>query len=209
MKILIADDHELIRGGIKRLLTDSFDNVQTGEASTAEGVLDSLLKTKWDILILDMNLSGRSGLDVLKEIKRRGIKIPVLVLSMYPEEQFAVRAIKAGAVGYITKGGDAQELVKAIEKVATGGRYISSSVAEKLAEAIDAGADQPAASILSDREFEVFRLIAAGKTVGEISRMLKRSVKTISTHRTHILQKMNLENNAGIMHYAHQHKLLE
>ncbi len=209
MKILIADDHELMRQGIKRLLGDSFDDLQTGEARTVEGVLDSVEQNSWDMLILDMNLYGQSGLDVLKELKRRQKKIPVLVLSMYPEEQFAVRAIKAGAVGYISKGGDSQELVDAIRKVASGGRYISASVAEKLAEALGTPSDQTPASILSDREFEVFRLLAAGKTVGEISRMLKRSVKTISTHRTHILQKMNLENNAGIMQYAVQHKLLE
>lgn len=209
MKILIADDHELIRGGIKRLLGDSFEGVHTGEAATAEEALNSIETNTWDILILDMNLSGQSGLEVLKELRRRENKVPVLVLSMYPEEQFAVRAIKAGAVGYITKGGDAQELVEAIRKVLAGGRYISSSVAEKLADAIDTGSDQPAASLLSDREFEVFRLLASGKTVGKISRILNRSVKTISTHRTHILQKLNLENNASIMQYALVHKLLE
>ncbi len=160
-------------------------------------------------MILDINLSGQSGLEVLKELRRQGNKIPVLVLSMYPEEQFAVRAIKAGAVGYITKGGDAQELVEAIKKVTAGGRYISSSVAEKLAGAIDTGSNQTLASLLSDREFEVFRMIASGKSVGEISRILNRSVKTISTHRTHILQKMNLGNNASLMAYALEHKLLE
>ncbi len=209
MNILIADDHELIRGGIKRLLSDSFEHLQFGEATNGPEVFEFIEKKSWDILILDLNLSGQSGLEVLKELKRRESKVPVLVLSMYPEEQFAVRVIKAGAAGYATKGGSTSDLVDAVKKIASGGKYITSSVAEKLIDAVDAGLDQTPDSVLSDREFEIFKLIASGKTVGEIARMLNRSVKTISTHRAHILQKMNLENNASIMQYAVSHKLGE
>lgn len=207
MRILIADDHELIREGIKRILADAHDIRYVGEARIAHEVIAALEQEHWDMVVLDINLPGRSGLDVLKEIKQRFPDIPVLILSMYPEDQYAVRMIKAGAVGYINKGSAATDLLQAIRKVAAGGKYINTSVAEKLAEAVDTGG--PPHTLLSDREFEIFRLLASGKTVGEIALLLSRSVKTISTHRSHILSKMNLNNNAEIMQYAFEHKLLD
>lgn len=207
MQILIGDDHELIREGIKRIFADASDIECVGEARNAHEVIAALEQQSWDIVVLDINLPGRSGLDVLKEIKQRFPDIPVLILSMYPEDQYAVRMIKAGAVGYVNKGSAATELLQAIRKVSAGGKYINASVAEKLVEAVDTGG--PSHANLSDREFEIFRLLASGKTVGEIAGMLNRSVKTISTHRSHILSKMNLNNNAEIMQYALEHKLLD
>ncbi len=202
MRILIADDHELIRAGVKRILADAQEIQHVGEARDAEQVLSILERESYDILVLDINLAGRSGLELLKDLKHRYPKLPVLMLSMYPEAQFAVRVIKAGAIGYVNKASAATELVTAIRKIATSGKYINPTVAEQLAEAVDAGTEKEPHEFLSDREFEVFNLIGKGKTISEIAALLHRSVKTISTHRTHILTKMNLHNNAEIMQYV-------
>ncbi|MBX2992520.1 MAG: response regulator transcription factor [Bacteroidetes bacterium] len=209
MDVLIADDHQLIREGIKYMLSEAPEVGVIGEARNAEEILAQIAGHPWDVLVLDINLPGRSGLDVLKEIRVKHPKLPVLILSMYPEDQFAVRVIKAGAAGYLTKSSAAKELVDALRKIASGGKYINEAVAEKLAEAVDAGISATPHERLSDREFEIFKLIGSGKTVGEIAELLKRSVKTISTHRTHILEKMNLHNNADIMQYVIEHKLTE
>lgn len=209
MNILIADDHQLIREGIKFIVREAPEIENVGEARNAEEIFNELGKRTWDIVVLDINLPGRSGLDILKELHMRFPTLPVLMLSMYPEEQFAVRVIKAGAAGYITKGSAATELVLALRKIAQGGKYINASVAERLAASFGDITGRPPHELLSDREFEIFKLLAAGKTVGEIGQMLGRSVKTISTHRTHILEKMNLQNNAEIMQYALEHKLVE
>lgn len=209
MNILIADDHQLIREGIKFIVREAPEIENVGEARNAEEIFNELGKRTWDIVVLDINLPGRSGLDILKELHMRFPALPVLMLSMYPEEQFAVRVIKAGAAGYITKGSAATELVLALRKIAQGGKYINASVAERLAASFGDITGRPPHELLSDREFEIFKLLAAGKTVGEIGQMLGRSVKTISTHRTHILEKMNLQNNAEIMQYALEHKLVE
>ncbi len=208
MRILIGDDHELIREGIKRLLSDASDVTTIGDARDAEEVLTALGHEHWDLLVLDINLPGRSGLDALKEIKQRYPKLPVLILSMYPEEVFAIRVMKAGAAGYISKARAADELATAIRTITAGGKYISPALAEHLAEAVDGKMAQAPHDLLSTREFEVFKLIASGKTVGEIAEILHRSVKTISTHRTHVLEKMHLHNNAEIVQYAVEHKLL-
>lgn len=208
MRILIGDDHELIREGIKRLLSDTSDVSDVGGVRDAAEVLTALERERWDLLILDINLPGRSGLDVLQEIKQRYPKLPVLILSMYPEELFAVRVMKAGAAGYISKAGAADELATAIRTIAAGGKYISPTLAEHLADAVHSKIAQAPHELLSTREFEVFKLIASGKTVGEIARILHRSIKTISTHRTHILEKMHLRNNAEIMQYAVEHRLM-
>lgn len=209
MDILIADDHQLIREGIKHILHEAQEVRTVGEAETAQEVFDKVEKHPWDVVILDINFPGRSGLEVLKELRQKHPKLPVLILSMYPEDQFAVRVIKAGAVGYITKSSAAKELVTALRRISNGGKYINDSVAERLADAVDDGIETQSHARLSDREFQVFKLIASGKTVGEIASLLNRSVKTISTHRTHILEKMALQNNADIMQYALEHKLVE
>lgn len=209
MDVLIADDHQLIREGIKYMLSEAPEIGAIGEAKNAAEIFEQIEMRPWDVLVLDINLPGRSGLDVLKELRAKNPKLPVLILSMYPEDQFAVRVIKAGAAGYLTKSSAAKELVDALRKIASGGKYINAAVAEKLAEAVDDGIVSTPHERLSDREFEIFKLIGSGKTVGEIAELLNRSVKTISTHRTHILEKMNLHNNADIMQYVFEHKLTE
>lgn len=209
MDVLIADDHQLIREGIKYMLSEAPEIGTIGEAKNAAEIFEQIETRPWDVLVLDINLPGRSGLDVLKELRAKHPRLPVLILSMYPEDQFAVRVIKAGAAGYLTKSSAAKELVDALRKIASGGKYINAAVAEKLAEAVDDGIVSTPHERLSDREFEIFKLIGSGKTVGEIAELLNRSVKTISTHRTHILEKMNLHNNADIMQYVFEHKLTE
>lgn len=180
-----------------------------GEASNAQEALDRVWKEPWDVVVLDITMPGRSGLEVLREIKKSSPKLPVLVLSMHPENQFAVRVLKRGAAGYMTKESAPGELVGAIRKVLAGGRYVSSALAEKLASYLATDTQKPAQELLSDREFQVLRLIASGKIVSEIGRELSLSVKTISTYRTRILEKMGMKNNAELMHYAMQHQLVE
>ncbi len=209
MKVLIVDDHQIVREGLKRILHQASDIDEVSEAENARQLLDVLETQHWDVVILDINMPGKSGLDVLKEIKHRYPKLPVLILSMYPENQFAVRMIKQGASGYLTKASAASELIQAIRKVYQGGKYISPSVADKLAEALGPETDKPGHESLSDREFQVFRFIATGMTVGEIAVELNLSVKTISTYRTKILEKMKLRNNADIVQYAVRFKLIE
>jgi len=194
---------------LKQILADQFKNAVFGEARNAPEALNLAWKEKWDIVVLDITMPGRSGLEVLRELKKTRPKLPVLVLSMHPESQFAVRVLKRGAAGYMTKESAPEELVGAIKKVLAGGRYVSSSLAEKLATYL-AGDDQKSPQeLLSDREFQVLRLIASGKMVGEIARELALSVKTISTYRTRILEKMGMKKNAELMHYAMQHQLVE
>jgi DNA-binding NarL/FixJ family response regulator len=207
MNILIADDHELIREGLKRILGEAGEIDAVGEAEDAASLLVQLRNNKWDVLVLDINMPDRSGLEVLKDVRKDYPGLPVLVLSMYPEEQYAIRVMKAGASGYLTKSGASSDLISALIKLHQGGRYISATLADRLADELDRNSDQPPHETLSDREFEVFKLIADGKTVGEIAENLSLSVKTISTYRTHILGKMNLRNNAEIMHYAMEHHM--
>lgn len=207
MNILIADDHELIREGLKRILHEAGEIKAVGEAVDAASLLVQLRKREWDVLVLDINMPDRSGLEVLKEIRKDYPGLPVLVLSMYPEEQYAIRVMKAGASGYLTKSGASSDLISALIKLHQGGRYISATLADRMAEELERKSDQLPHESLSDREFEVFNLIADGKTVGEIAAKLSLSVKTISTYRTHILGKMDLRNNADIMHYALEHHL--
>src|SRR3989442_8197633 len=209
MRILIADDHAVVRRGLKQILRDDFKKAEFVEAGNATEALDRIRKENWDIVVLDITMPGRSGLEALKEIKEARPKLPVLVLSMHPENQFAVRVLKRGASGYMTKESAPEELVGAIKKVLAGGRYVSPSLAEKLATYLSSDTHKPPQELLSDREFQVLRLIASGKIVSEIARELSLSVKTISTYRTRILEKMGLRYNAELMHYAMQHQLVE
>jgi two-component system, NarL family, invasion response regulator UvrY len=205
----LADDHAVVRHGLKQILADEFKRAAFGEARNAQEALDLVWKENWDIAILDITMPGRSGLDVLREIKKSKPRLPVLVLSMHPENQFAVRVLKRGASGYMTKESAPVELVGAVKKVMAGGRYVSTSLAEKLATYLSGDSNKPLQELLSDREFQVLRLIASGKIVSEIARELSLSVKTISTYRSRILEKMGLRNNAELMHYAMQHQLVE
>lgn len=206
MKILIADDHQIVREGLKRVLSDAPEIKAIGEAEDSSQLMEQIRKGRWDVVVLDINMPGKGGLETLKEIKEEFPKLPVLILSMYPEEQFAVRVMKAGASGYLTKAGAADALLPALRKIYKGGKYISPSVAEKLAEALERKPDHPHEA-LSDREFQVFKMIASGKTVGSIAEDLSLSVKTISTYRTKILEKLSLKNNADIVQYAVDHGL--
>jgi two-component system, NarL family, invasion response regulator UvrY len=208
-KILIVDDHEVVRDGVKRLLEEQAGEVGCGEAGTPEEALEKALLGEWDAVILDLSFAGKSGLDVLKELKQLRPRLPVLVLTMHSEEQYARRAFKAGAAGFITKDSPRAELSKAILKVMDGGRYLSPALAERLAADLERGVDRPPDETLSDREFEVMRLIASGKTLSEIAELLALSDKTISTYRARLLEKMGMRTNAELTHYAIRNKLVE
>jgi DNA-binding NarL/FixJ family response regulator len=207
LRVLIGDDQELIREGLKRILLDGGNASHVGEAADAVGTMAAVRTERWSILLLDINLGGRNGMEVLKEIKAEHPGLPVLMLSSYPEEQFAVRAIRAGASGYLNKNLAAKTLVEAVHHVLAGGRYISPQVAEQLVNAVRSPGAQPLHATLSDREDQVLRLIGVGRTVGEIAKRLTLSVKTVSTYRAIVLRKLGLKNNAQLMHYALEHRL--
>jgi len=209
MRILIADDHAVVRDGVKKILEELPGEVTYGEARTAQEALRLVHEENWDIVVLDISLGERSGLEVLKELKQVRPKLPVLILSMHSEEQYASRAFKAGAAGYITKDSSRAELIKAINKVIKGGRYVSLTLAEKLVFDMERGTDRPPHEALSDREFEVMSLIALGKTVSEIAEMLSLSDKTISTYRARILKKMGMNTNAELTRYALKNGLVD
>jgi DNA-binding NarL/FixJ family response regulator len=202
MRVLIVDDHAVVRRGLRGLLSDEFRGATFGEASDSKEALDQLRKKEWDVALLDITLPGKSGLDLLKELKIEWPKLPVLVLSGHPEDQFAVRVLKAGAGGYLTKESAPEELPKAIRKILSGGRYVSPALAENLAMGVKKDLTRLPHETLSDREYEVMSYIASGKTVTEISEELSLSVKTISTYRTRILEKLGVKNSAKIVQYA-------
>jgi two-component system, NarL family, invasion response regulator UvrY len=208
IKILIADDHAVVRQGLKQILAAEYKKAVFGEASTGQAALDLLWKESWDVVVLDITMPGRSGLDVLKEIKKTRPKLPVLMLSMHPEDQFAVRILKIGAAGYMTKESAPAELVGAVKKVMSGGRYVSPALAEKMATYLAIDVQTPPHERLSDREFLVLRQIASGKTVSGIAKELSLSVKTISTYRTRILEKMGMTNSAELTRYAIENHLV-
>lgn len=209
MRILIADDHAVVRQGLKQILAEAFKRASFGEAANSQEALERVRKDTWDIVILDLTMPGLSGLEVLKEIKQLHPKLPVLILSMHPEDQFAVRLLKAGAAGYMTKESAPEELVGAVKKAIAGGRYVSVALGEKMALLLAQDVQVAPHENLSDREFLVLRLIAAGKPVGLIARELSLSVKTVSTYRTRLLEKMNMSNNAELLRYAFQNNLVE
>ena len=208
IKILIADDHPIVRAGIKQILADTPDMVASDEAGSGQEVLNLIRKKDYDVILLDISMPGRSGLEILKDLKKEKPKTSVLILSIYPEEQYAIRALKAGASGYLTKSSAPNELVSAIRKISNGSRYITAALAEKLASYFAMDLKKPLHETLSDREYQVMLMIAAGKTVTEIAGELCLSVKTISTYRTHILEKMYVKNNSEIARYAIQNNLL-
>ena len=210
IKVLIADDHSVVRSGIKQILSEESDMKVTGEARNSQEVIEKISKDKFDVLVLDITMPGKSGLEVLNDIKKIQPNTPILILSMHPEEQFAIRALRSGASGYLTKDGAPEELVIAIRKINGGGKYISESLAEVLAfdlEERGKGRIVPHEN-LSDREFQVMCMIAAGKSVKEIAKELFLSVKTISTYRARILEKMKMKSNSELTYYAIQNKLI-
>lgn len=206
--LLIADDHAIFREGLKHILEEHPDIVVADEAANGWEVLDKVWKRDFDIVLLDISMPGMPAIDVLKRLKAEKPRLPVLILSMYPEDQYAVRFIRAGASGYLTKESAPDELITAIRRITSGRKYITSSLAERLADEIEPDAGKPLHDTLSDREYEVFRLIASGKTVTEIADALSLSVKTISTYRSRILEKMRMKTNAELMHYVLKHGLL-
>ena len=209
MKVLIADDHAVFRRGLKETLEEVFSKVTFGEAKTAQETVGLVVRHDWDLVILDISMPGKSGLDILDDVKRLRPKLPILFLSMHPEEQFARRALKSGAAGYLTKESVPEELKVAVRKVAAGGRYVSAALAEKLAVDLRDGADTPLHELLSDREFQVLRMIASGKTVKQIAEELSLSVKTVSTYRARILEKSGMKTNAQLIRYALQTQLVD
>ncbi|HEY6193277.1 MAG TPA: response regulator transcription factor [Bacteroidota bacterium] len=209
IRILITDDHPLMREGVAKILLAESDMRVAGEARTAAEMLDLLREKEVDVLVLDISLPGTSGLDALKDVRQQFPRLPILILSMHPEDRFATRVLKTGASGYVTKESAPEELVKAIRKVHRGGKYVSNSLAEKLAEEIDTSAVRRPHESLSDREFQILRMIAAGKKAREIAHQLSLSVRTVNTYRTRLLQKMHMKSTAELIHYALEQKLLD
>jgi DNA-binding NarL/FixJ family response regulator len=208
IKVLVADDHAIVRRGLIQILTEQSDMSVVGEAQDAQELFAQARAQDWDIGILDVSMPGRGGLDVLKDLKRAFPTRPVLILSVHPEDQYAVRALKAGAAGYLTKDSAPGELVTAIRKAMQGGKYVSPTLAEKLAFNLAPDPDRLPHETLSDREYQVLCAIASGKTVSDIADEMTLSVKTISTYRARLLEKMQMKHNAELTHYAIQHKLV-
>ena len=209
LRILITDDHALIRQGLKQILLEGFGNVEVGEAQNAHEALEQIGKNDWDAVVMDITMPGRSGLDVLREIKSAKPKLPVLFLSMHSEDQLAIRALKAGAAGFITKECAPQELVNALKQVLAGSKYISKTLVQKLASDLATDTTKPLHESLSDREYQVMCQIAAGKSATQIAEELALSVKTISTYRTRVFEKMGMKTNAELTRYAIKNALVD
>lgn len=211
IKILVADDHAIVREGLKRILGSATDMAVTGEACTGQEVVEKATRNDFDVLVLDISMPGRNGLDILRELRVMKPKLHVLMLSVFPEEQYAVRVIKAGASGYMTKDSAPDELVVAIRRISQGRKYVSPSLAERLAVDLELGSDRdrPPHELLSDREYRVMCMVAAGTRANEIAEELMLSVKTISTYRTRILRKMRMKSGAELTHYAIKHGLVD
>jgi DNA-binding NarL/FixJ family response regulator len=207
IRILIADDHPVVRQGLKQILAENRDMVIADEAASGQEVMKKVSRNDYDVILLDISMPGRNGLDILRELRSKKPKTAVLMLSIHPEDLFAVRALKLGAAGYLTKETAPEELVSAIRRVSQGRKYISATLAEKLAVDLELEAEKPAHETLSDREYQVLCLLASGKRLKEIAEDLSLSIKTISTYRTRILDKMKLRNNAELIRYALQHNL--
>lgn len=208
LNILIADDHAVVRKGLKQILLEEFPSANIGEVADAEALVAQVMNGEWNIVICDMNMPGRSGLDALSQLKQVAPSLPVLIMSMYPEDQYALRVLKAGAAGYLGKDCIHDEIIKAVQTVMLGKKFITPTVAERLANAYrDDSAQQPH-ELLSDREFDVFKLLATGKSVSEIASQLSLSSTTVSTYRARIIEKMNLRSNAALTRYAIEKKII-
>lgn len=209
IRVLIADDHAIVRQGLRQILSDTPDLTVSGEAENGVQAVQMVRAGEWDVVLMDVSMPDRNGIDALKLIKKEFPRLPVLILSMYPEEQYAIRALKAGAAGYLTKQSAPELLVTAIRQVASGKKYVSPSLAEELANAIGDDSERPPHEKLSDREYQTLCMIASGKTPAEIAEALNLSVKTVSVYRARLLEKMNLRNNAELTHYGLKHGLAE
>jgi len=208
LKILIADDHAVVRKGLKQILLEEYPSAEIGEAVDAESLVASVVTGSWNIVICDMNMPGRSGLDALSQIKQVAPELPVLIMSMYPEDQYALRVLKAGASGYLGKDTIHDDIIRAVQTVQRGRKYITPTIAEKLADAFGDNSSKDSHELLSDREFDVFKLLANGKSVSEIAQQLSLSSTTVSTYRSRIMEKMNLKSNSELTRYAIERQLI-
>ena len=208
LKILIADDHAIVRRGLKQLLVEEYPSATIGEVGDTESLIKQVINNPWDIVICDMNMPGRSGLDALIHIKQVAPELPVLIMSMYPEDQYALRVLKAGASGYLQKESIHDDIIKAVQIVRLGKKFITPTIAEKLADAIYNNNDKQPHELLSDREFDVFKLLASGKSVSDIANQLSLSTTTVSTYRSRILEKMGIKSNAELTRYALEKALI-
>ncbi len=209
MRILIADDHAIVRKGLKQLILEEYPSAQLAGVKDTEELMSKLMEAAWDIVICDLNMPGRSGLDALHQIRQAYPSLPVLIMSMYPEDQYALRVLKAGASGYLGKDSIHEDIIKAIRTVLLGRKFITPLVAEKLADALGSGnEDLLLHEKLSDREFDVFKLLASGKAVSDIAEQLSLSVTTVSTYRSRVLEKMDMKSNADLTRYALDNKLI-
>jgi DNA-binding NarL/FixJ family response regulator len=208
IKVLLADDHPVVRRGLRQILAETSDLLASGEASTVEEVLQAVQEQRWDVVVLDISLRGGNGIELIGEIRRLRPETRVLILTVHPEDQYAVRSIRAGAAGFMNKESAPENLTGAIRKIASGGRYVSPALAETLASVLAGEAGDEPHRRLSDREFEILKLLASGKTVSEVAAQLSLSVKTVSTHRTRILRKMNMTTGAQLTHYAVRNRLV-
>ena len=207
LKILVVDDHPVVRRGLKQILTEEPDIALVGEAQTSSEVFDLVRAHDWDAVVLDITMPGRGGLDILKELKREHPKLPVLILSIHPEDQYAVRALKEGAAGYMNKECAPEELTGAIRKIIKGGKYVSPALAEKIAFMLES--QTPLHDSLSTREHQVMLMLASGKTLSQIAEEMCLSIKTIATYRARMLEKMKMKTNAELIHYAIKHNLVQ
>lgn len=208
IRVLLADDHAIIRDGLKQIFSDTDDIFVTGEAANATATMEQVRHADFDVAVLDISMPGRSGLELVRQLKAEKPELSILILSMHQEEQYAVRALHSGAAGYLTKEADADVLVEAVRRVAAGGVYMSEKVARMMVRSVQPDAKVPPHTLLSDREYQIFDMLVRGMGVTEIAQALSLSVKTISTHKTHILQKMDLETTADLVRYAVAHDLM-
>jgi len=209
MKVLIVDDHQIVRHGLQELFADAFPELQVGEAKDSQSAFELLVKQEWDLVLVDVNIPGRGGLEVLQEAKRLRPKTPVLVLSAYPEEEFAVRSLKLGASGYLNKSRASDEIVAAAKKALAGGKYVTASLAEKLAASLASVVQQTPHESLSSRELQVLCMVASGRTIKEIAAEIALSEKTVATYRMRIAKKLGLSSNVELTRYALKHRLVD
>jgi two-component system, NarL family, invasion response regulator UvrY len=208
IRVLVADDHAIVRKGLRQIITDAYPTAQITEVSNVESLISEVLKSGWDLVITDINMPGRSGVEALHQVKQIDPRLPVLIMSMYPEDQYALRVLKGGASGYLSKETIHEDLVKAIQAILVGRKFITPSIAEKLAGALDAGGSKELHETLSDREFDVLKMLAQGKSVSEIADQLALSATTVSTYRSRIMEKMRMKTNADLTRYALEKKLI-
>ena len=207
-RILIADDHAIVRKGLRLLLLEAYPSAEIGEAGDAETLINKIIQEEWEVVICDISMPGRSGLDALSQIKQIAPRLPVLIMSMYPEDQYALRVLKAGAAGYLGKETIHDDIIKALQTVELGKKFITSTIAEKLAKAFEEDSTDQLHEKLSDREFDVFKMLASGKAVSEIANQFSLSVTTVSTYRSRVLEKMSMKSNADLTRYALEKKLI-